>query len=313
MRVGLLNVANVCFKTVRRKMKRSALLLFAFVASAPSGSALIINAYDLDSHERFSNDAGFIGNPHDWSGISGSCRATMVSDRFFLSSNHAHPGVGGNISFFHTNDSGGTSETHQIAAGARIRNTDLWLGRLDTSVSSFVKKYSVPNISSTNVIGTEVLVVGRNNNAEAPSPNNLFGRNVVDDFFADITISGEEAGTGVGDIILYDFDTGAGGLGTDESRVQGGDSGSPVFAIANGDPAMLGIHWLLASEDGVFSSGDTFISSYISDINTEMAGFGESLTVVSVPEPSAALRFSTLALAGLCRRTRRRVSGRTLL
>src|SRR5690606_13143804 len=110
------------------------------------------------------------------------------------------------------------------------------------------------------------------------------------------------------DVFLYDYDVGVGGMGADEARVEGGDSGGPTFAIgAGGALGLVGIHWFNydPSDGQLGGSGDTFVPSFIDEVNAAMAlaGSSERLSVITaVPEPStAALLLVGIAAVGLRR------------
>ena len=116
------------------------------------------------------------------------------------------------------------------------------------------------------------------------------------------------------------------GVGPDESYLMSGDSGGPSFAVVDGQLTLLGEHFSTwgtcgqpgapgnvpptivngvltggdpnasnpANESGAWWSVDGFVPSYVSQIDAQMAGSGESVATV-VPEPSSAM----LLLAGL--------------
>jgi len=275
------------------------LLLQSQVARA----RLIVQGYSANLHDRFANHADFIGNPHNWSGVGRNTQwATMVSDSFFLSAFHARPGNNTDVTFFHSNDANGMFETHQVAQGWRIAGSDLWLGRLDTSVSGMVEKYPILNITPNAAEGLAFSTFGRSAGAAVPTSQRM-GRNVVTMSIADFS---DPNLNGSGDVFIYDYDVP--GLGADEARVTGGDSGGPTFALTPSGPAVLGIHWFRYEDEplGELGSGDTFVPSYIDDMNFIMADFGEGLTVVAVPEPSSVIILLVGLAAGTVRFARKR-------
>ncbi len=278
-----------------------ALVLACSICPSARG-LLIVQGYDANLHDRFANNAAFIGNPHNWSGVGRNTQwATMVSDSFFLSASHAHPANNSAVTFFHSNDSAGPSEIHTVAQGWRIAGSDLWLGRLETSVTSMVEKYPVLNVSPAASESLTFTTFGRSAGAAGPTSQRV-GRNEVDTFIGGFSDTGL---SGTGDVFIYEFDTP--GLGADEARVTGGDSGAPTFVLTPSGPAILGIHWFRYENEalGALGSGDTFVPSYIADVNLIMSGFGESLTVVAVPEPSSVLLLCGLAI-GIILANRRR-------
>ncbi len=42
------------------------------VSSEPARADLLVRGYDTNLHDRFNNNAQFIGNPYDWSGVARS-------------------------------------------------------------------------------------------------------------------------------------------------------------------------------------------------------------------------------------------------
>ena len=101
------------------------------------------------------------------------------------------------------------------------------------------------------------------------------------------------AGSSTGVSMLYDFDDNdVIDVGGDETFLQSGDSGGPSFASWNGELVLLGIHWFNGKPSaGPWYSGDTFVPSYVGDINSKMSG--ETLTVV--PEPSVSIFYNNSA------------------
>ena len=278
--------------------------------SAPAAwGDLTVQGYDANRHDRFVNDDSFIGSDYDWSGVSSGLAtgsagrwATLISPTHFLSANHFHAPNGASTTFFHTNDANGPSETRTVVGGRSVGG-DLWLGRLDEAVSADVAIYSILN--PNNALGSEVHVLGLADTSDR-GQNQRIGRNVIDRVEFDFN-----TGIGTGHIITYDYDD-PGGVGADEARVVGGDSGGPSFVIVNGAPVLVGIHWFNYTGDvGEFGdsptgSGDSFVPGYIDEINAELALFGESLTITSTPEPSSLLLAGLLfgPLVGMRRRRR---------
>ncbi len=282
-----------------------AIMCIVCAAGGAAQADLIVRGFDPNLHNRFINHTDFIGNPHDWSGVGrGSQWATMISDSFFLSARHFHPANGTDVTFFHSNDPAGASESHTVAQGWAMGTSDLWLGRLDTSVSTFVAKYAIADVSPAAAESLNITTFGLASGF-ATAARQRIGRNEVDMVLPAFS---DPALAGAGDVFIYDYDL-TGGMGDDEARVSGGDSGAPTFFLSDSGPTILGIHWFVYTEDdldGGSGSGDTFVPSYISDINARMALFGESLTVVSVPEPSSVV-ICGLALGFVIIQRRKRV------
>ncbi len=268
--------------------------LLMIVGSNQSFADLIVrgyNAADAGVHDRFVNDAAFIGGGHDWSGVtsgmagsSGAGWATMISPTYFLSANHYRPSNGTDLTFYHTNDTAGGSDTRTVMNGMSLGG-DLFLGRLTSAVSSDVAIYPILNPSLA--LGSEIHVMGLASTTDK-GRNQRMGRNVIERVEHDF-----DTGIGIGDIFTYDYDS-TGGVGDDEARLAGQDSGGPSFVIHDGAPALVGVHWFIYSDDvdgewgdSPTGSGDSFVPGYITEINDALAGSGESITIAGVPEPSS--------------------------
>lgn len=282
-------------------------IFFAF--AGPVEAALQLRGYNAQRHDRFVNDPAFIGNPYDWSGVSSDGRwATMITPKHFLSAAHHRPPDGAEMTFYHSNDPTGTSETHTVLDGARIAGSDLYLGELETAVSADVAVYSILHPSAA--LGSEIMVMGLSSTTGIREVNQRMGRNIIDRVEFDF-----EAGTlGVGHTMFYDFDTVTSptGLGADEARLAGQDSGGPSFTIYDGAPALVGIHWFVYTDDhdneygdSRDGSGDTLVSGYIDDLRVALAGSGYDISVAAAPEPSSLILLSLFAVGATCQRRRR--------
>lgn len=256
------------------------LLLFAAIACIGSSAwALVIKTFNANQHERFANDAAFIGNPHDWSGVGRhTIFGTMVSNTFCVTARHRKPATGAPIVFYHSNDTDGGTETHTVAETWQIGTSDLSLVRLNSSVSEAVRKYAIADINVENVAGRTIHTFGRGSSGPV-SHQQRMGTNVINQGIAGFT---DRSLGGPGDIFIYAFDSSA---GPNETRVEGGDSGAPTFIITPSGPLLVGVHWFNFTDNdtGLRGTGDTLIPSHIAAMNTIMSGFGEQLTVTAVP------------------------------
>lgn len=86
--------------------------------------------------------------------------------------------------------------------------------------------------------------------------------------------------------MVYDYDDAdIPDVGADETFLVGGDSGGPSFVVENGALAIVGIYSFHAfdsvSGDPVLS-GDSFVPSYIDELNAVML---REETLALVPEP----------------------------
>lgn len=289
-----------------------AILLCHITASSTEG-ALLVNGYDSDLHDRFSNSASFIGNPYDWSGVGrtvGGKWGTLISDSYFVMATHNRPANGNVLQFFEDNDPTGAFAEQTVISTTVIAGSDLSLGMLSaptyTGGTFDIAHYPVlaqPNLGS--LIGQDLFVVGQS--ANTLPANMRLGRNVVtgvETNFSDPALSGS------GDIIYYDYDTTAAGVGVDESKATGGDSGGPSFVVVDGQLAIAGVHWFIYSDPdalgapGSSGSGDTVLSSFTSEIAAAMVGESFS-TLTAVPEPTSLVVLMLACGFAGCRRKRR--------
>ncbi len=124
------------------------------------------------------------------------------------------------------------------------------------------------------------------------------GRNELDGFH-DVVEEGPRTGEG----ITFDDDRGTPeSLGADESFLQGGDSGAPMFTTSGTDLILIGANWFITDDESPNFSGTSFLPNHIAEISAIVSGGGESLTLVSVPEPSTTFLLALGAIYCLGRR-----------
>ena len=276
------------------------LIVFIACVCGSAEAALLINNFDPDKHNRFENDPAFIAAGHDWSGIGrndvdAGLWGTLITPSFMLTATHAT--VTGQVTFFSSNDPNGATETRNVISSTpitldgQVLVSDLTLVQLDAPSTQ-----NVYPILEAPLVGDELLVFGLSNTlANGKEANVRVGRNEITEILPAFSDMG--LGPRVGDVFIYDYDTTAGGLGDDEARLVGGDSGGPSFTLVNGQPALVGIHWF-RFDPGDFAStpfegsGDTLVGSFIDEINSAIALTGSSETVsliAAVPEPQSLL------------------------
>jgi hypothetical protein len=265
----------------------SLILLFACTAPRCCEATIILQSPSPAKHDRFANDPSFIGNPYNWSGVGrGAWWATLITPTHFVSATHAHPADNSTIRFYESNDPNGTFIDRTVTGGQAIGSSDLWLGTLGTAVSSNITPYAIMSVNDNAAFLNREIYTYGNSDTSPPATNMRLGRNIIDVVIEDFV--GPDPPASQGDIFPYDYDN-LGGVGDDESYLQGGDSGGPSFTIIHGQPVLLGVHWFIFTdnETGQVGSADTLVSSYIDELNTAVAGIsGESVSVVFVPEPS---------------------------
>jgi hypothetical protein len=127
------------------------------------------------------------------------------------------------------------------------------------------------------------------------------GRNVSD------FLSTETVGPSTGDVLWFDYDNSdTPSVGNDETFIQVGDSGAPTFTVVEGKLAVLGVHWAITDSFPATNEGestvDTFVPSYVSDLNAVLDD--QSQAVSLVPEPGTALLLGMALLGWAVRRPR---------
>lgn len=281
-------------------MQKSLLTLAVAAALTLVAQAdMVIRNYQPLRHDRFyaGLDKAFVGAPYNFSGVGFSNTgswATLISDCYFISATHDHPGTSDTVTFRETNSLSDPSHAYTVAGGQQIGGTDLWVGWLNSAVDPSIARYSVLDLpTAANYVGLELYNYGLTNRV---------GRN-VSDFLASQTV-----GPSTGDAMFYDYDNlDVPSVGGDETFIQVGDSGAPSFTVFGGNLTVLGVHWAITdifpgTNEGEYSL-DTFVPSYIAGLNTVLAAKSQSVSVV--PEPASAallILVAGTALAGLRRR-----------
>lgn len=276
-------------------MKTLSIALILLLPVTANGTMTIRN-YSAARHYRFytGSDKNFIGTLYDFSGVgysSSGSWATLVSDNYFISAAHLHPGTGQTVTFYTTNDRTGTSYTYTVAGGTKIGSTDLWIGWFDTTVNQSIERYPILTLPDNNdYVGLELYNYGK---------QDIVGRNVVESLFS------SSCGGSTGLVAKYDYDNhDALSVGGDETYIMTGDSGAPSFTVFNSNLTLIGIHWSHTSSVAVegASSYDTFVPEYFDEVNAVMAA--KSQTLMAVPEPNMIWYFMVIAGALLLQKRR---------
>ena len=278
-------------------------LTVVFASATTTYAAIQLQDYSAKNHHRFyiGGDKDFIGADFDSSGVGrlpiGNRWATMISEHFFLSARHWAPVVGQTLRFYSTNDTSGDSENHVVAGGQQIGTSDVWLGRLSTAPSGDIARYPIIDLGEESAYyDQEIYTYGLDFGLSAVSQR--LGRNTIDPF----SFSNWNVGGSSGRAFRFDFDA-VGGVGPDESFIQGGDSGGPSFIAVGDQLAIVGLHWFKFGT----TSGDTFVPEYLPGLRNALLPWrGESLTTI-VPEPSTLVLLSIPLLVVGTRRIRRSV------
>lgn len=265
-------------------------LLLAFGLSALSARAITIDSFTTDTNDRFDNDGSFILSGSDLTGVGFGTGgwATLLSNNVFISANHLHPGIGTTITFHASNDPNGTAISRTVASGQRIGTSDLWIGVLDSPVSSSYASYAFVTtdiadataFASSPLNGLTGYMIGRSPTSWPSSVHDVaVGTNVFDVWAEDVTAGGT---TDDGLSALYQFpstDT------TYEALLQGGDSGAPVFIVSGSTLVLVGINWFVGTATVSMTEYDLSGFSYVGNYDVEISNF---IAANAVPEPAAA-------------------------
>ncbi len=298
-----------------------------------SSLAAITNiiGYNPEVHDRFDSSM-FLGAAFDWTGVgkgAGGGWATLVSANTFISANHAHPGMGSNVTFWEGNLSTSPTVERTVIGGRRIGDTDLWVGTLDQAVPGTIAAYDLgPGISdiSTGLDSYANQLVY--NVGLGGTLNFVVGQNRYDVSDATPPILGTFDAIG----FIQDQSGNPNFIDINETFLQDGDSGAPSFIVDGGVLKLAGIHSYI--EVGISEVGFNAIFDFRTPESTLVAT-GSNISVDTfvptyrdqifngvpnaVPEPPAALfilsQYHTvfrlacyIATAEACPRLKRRIT-----
>jgi hypothetical protein len=143
---------------------------------------------------------------------------------------------------------------------------DVWIGKLSSPVTG-VASYPILTLPTQ------------------PGDDSPYGGLGISTFGLSTVIPGTPTSVRLGRNIInpgsasygsYTFSFDNPGVGPDESQLIAGDSGGPTFFLyAGGTPALLGVHWFNDAPADTLS-GDTWLTSYASDIQTGMNQLGNA-------------------------------------
>lgn len=268
---------------------RCAALLALSLALVTQLQAVTIVGYDPDLHDRFdsgfpsgpivqNSSVGYVGAGYDFSGVGWDAAlptraVTMISDQYFVYSGHY--AVGSQVSF---RGADGSILTYTVDTGYSFAPTategigDLRIGRLTTSVSPTIASYAILDLPDESLYsGLSLLVYGHGDGTgqlSAPWFSPRLGTNTSEGLL-EVDLGGGVTRKG----LVWDQDAATG-----EALLESGDSGSPTFAIWNGQLVLLGTHY------GV--DGTTSVDDLIALYADSMAAAG--IPFSAVPEPHRA-------------------------
>jgi len=218
--------------------------------------ALIISGYTVATNDRFANQADFIANSFDLSGVAISSDgrwATLLSPNIFITANHFAPQVGQTITFYKTNDPNGESVTRTVSpVREKVGDTDLFLTVLEEPVpegyafyaraTQNVRRFSI----SYQYFEDNLYHFGRSQGTYSTPFDVAVGRNLLDqtsqnESTPDINAQGPAIET-------TQNESGHSNFVSYETIAEGGDSGAPVFYDqGNGALRLIGISWYINS------------------------------------------------------------------
>ncbi len=288
-------------RTVLKQVLVPAVLWVGVVATTEG--AIIIDGFTTMTNDRFSNSASFVAADYDLSGVAlNGTWATMVSSNVFLSANHYHPGVGGTLTFYGSNDPSGPSVTRTVSAGQQIGTSDLWMGVLDSPLPSSYTYYdfatediwSRTEFDASPYAGVNAFLFGLSPTAWPVAQDMAVGRNVLDLWFVEEESAGVDA---IGSVVNTSGDT---NYVTYEAYIQSGDSGGGMFVDdGTGNLKLVGINWFILSIGARNANGQSYVGNYDADISAFIAAH-------QIPEPSAFLLLASAGIVLACSSRRRR-------
>lgn len=312
--------------------------VLSFILLSCPAQAISVANYSDPTNDRFTDDPSFIGAAYDFSGVGRSTNTTstrwgtLIGENYFLSANHFHPDVGSQIQFTVENSASDPTFTYTVAGGFLVAGTDFWIGYTATTMDLSLARYtysttSADTLAETGVSGADVLMSGDRVAGQAGSPSDhTVGTNQLESFrnAGSTAMNTPQATVTFGTAALFDQIVTFENLPGDdtltftnyESQVASGDSGSPLFSVAEGSLFLQGTAWAVASLSGNFvdttgpaggsmdplESRNASFYNYIGSYETAIA---DTISMVPspVPEPSSTL-LSLLSLPLILRRKR---------
>ncbi len=268
----------------------------------------MLRNYDANSHLRmtgfseapqvnpsFLNPNGNQTTRLDLSGIGWSVQdptkqLTLVSPRHFVGANHFRPGIGSTVSFLATDNA---LHTLTVASITAVTNqdgseSDLYLGEFTGEIPATAAVLPLPYLNLTNeaaYAGQAILVAGK----AARGGRGTIGS--VSDFGGDPITGGAGIQTRA---FTFSYTSAAGSV--DDAHAEGGDSGSPSFAVQNGRAALVGTHTAVLTAPFTVTTYDTLVPHYTPKINTLMESKGLRIRKSDPPATSFTLLGATTGL-----------------
>ncbi len=275
-------------------------VIFCSLALTAPALALDIGSFNQQQNERFTDHASFVGTGLDLSGFgrdSSGRWATLISPNVFISADHFRPS--GTISFYADNDINTTPVQRSVTSGAQIANSDLYVGYLDSPVTSDIAYYefaqSIGNLS-TNTIAYQAGIPDVDENISSNYPNSqnmVLGLNKLE-ALRDTDQFGKTSQT------LWtaqDDSSDSAKYVNSEAQIQGGDSGAALFITdTSNNITLLGTAWYKGSFFSISGSRDASVYTFTAPHTDEL---NRAILTNAVPEPSS-IAFSLSGLILLC-------------
>ncbi|MCC5789906.1 MAG: hypothetical protein JJT75_09740 [Opitutales bacterium] len=290
--------------------------IVSFIVGTSTVEGIVIDGFETETNDRFSNDSSFIANDFNLSGVALSDNGrwvTMISPNVYISSEHFRPGSGQNVTFYASNDPNGPTVTRTTTATQeRVGDSDIWIGTIDSPLSSSFAYYNFATQNTTNNQTVPVLQddesfinspyfeatafhFGRSPTSWSISQDIAVGQNVIDHWFGEFSAANTTGEIAFGSTVDEEGD---GNYVAFESFWEIGDSGSPVLVEDNGELVLVGTGWFTTGNPD--RNGFAYIGNYTEEIET-------FLEAHSIPEPSTyavLLGFATFGLVLYRRRCR---------
>lgn len=254
------------------------------VSSTLAHGAILIDNFSNLINDRFANDAQFIADNYNLSGVAianDGRWATMVSENVFLSSNHYFPANGTNVTFYSSNDPNGSSLTRSIQKSEQVGASDIRIGTLDGGLGSSFSFYDFATDDTTNdntgggpfgansesfvnspYYQADAYMFGRSPTSFPISQDMAVGRNRLDTWFDDATAAGTTddamgaAYNAPGDANYLQY----------EALLKSGDSGGPMMVdTGNGQMTIVGMNWFTTTAD---VNGFSYVGNYDAEIQS---------------------------------------------
>ncbi len=257
---------------MRSRIIYLSILLLPLLFSVGVLKALEIDGYSSQVNDRFSNDASFIAQGFNISGVARTQDGqwlTMISRTAFIACNHWHPASGNTVVFYKTNDPSGEQVTRTVSSvQKRIGTTDLFLGTLNEPLPADYAYYAYATETIDTLVKwnqsayklASVYHVGQSPSGSPAPISFAVGRNKLDDWM-NIT-----DGVSTNAIFVATKDSvGEANFVNYESIVVTYDSGAPIFYDqGNGTLRVIGITWVLLSDpqNNPQASGFSVVGNY---------------------------------------------------